>query len=61
MKPKLLTAIAFTAMAAVSCSVDTDTIGSSLTNETDKLEISTGTFNAFSRSVLVDSVYARNY
>ena len=61
MKPKLLTAIAFTAMAAVSCSVDTDIIGSSLTNETDKLELSTGTFNAFSRSVLVDSVYARNY
>lgn len=61
MKPKFLTAIAFTAMAIVSCSVDTDTIGSSLTNDTDKLELSTGTFNAFSRSVLADSVYARNY
>ena len=61
MKPKFLTAIAFTAMAIISCSVDTDTIGSTLTNETDKLELSTGVFNAFSRSVLADSVYARNY
>lgn len=61
MKPKFLTAIAITAMAIVSCSVDTDTIGSSLTNETDKLEFSTRSFQAFSRSVLVDSVYARNY
>ena len=52
MKPKFLTAIAITAMAIVSCSVDTDTIGSSLTNETDKLEFSTRSFQAFSRSVL---------
>ena len=55
MKPKFLTAIAFTAMAIISCSVDTDTIGSTLTNETDKLQLSTGVFNAFSKSVLADS------
>ena len=47
MKPKFLTAIAITAMAIVSCSVDTDTIGSSLTNETDKLEFSTRSFQTF--------------
>ena len=61
MKLKSLTAIAFSAMAIISCSTDTDTLGSSLTNESDKLEVSTGSFSAYTRSVLVDSVYARNY
>lgn len=61
MKYKSLTAIALSAMAIMSCSVDTDTIGSTLTKETDKLDVSTGSFKAYSRSVLVDSVYARNY
>ena len=61
MKLKSLTAIAFSAMAIISCSTDTDTLGSSLTNESDKLEVSTGTYSAYTRSVLVDSVYARNY
>lgn len=61
MKLKSLTAIAFSAMAIISCSTDTDTLGSSLTNESDKLEVSTGSYSAYTRSVLVDSVYARNY
>ena len=61
MKYKLVTAIAVSAMAIFSCSTDTDTLGSSLTNETDKLEVSTGSFSAYTHSVLVDSVYARNY
>lgn len=61
MKFKLFTAIAFSAMAFFSCSTDTDTLGSSLTNESDVLEYSTGSFTAHTRSVLVDSVYARNY
>ena len=61
MKFKSFTAIAFTAMAILSCSTDTDTLGSSLTNESDKLAVSTGSFSAYTRSVLVDSVYARNY
>lgn len=61
MKYKFFTAIAVSAMAMFSCSTDTDTLGSSLTNNTDKLEVSTGFFNAYTRSVLVDSVYARNY
>lgn len=61
MKFKSFTAIAFTAMAILSCSTDTDTLGSSLTNEADKLAVSTGSFSAYTRSVLVDSVYARNH
>ena len=61
MKLKSFTAIAFSAMAIISCSTDTDTLGSSLTNKSDKLTVSTGSFNAYTRSVLVDSVYARNY
>jgi len=60
MKLKLITAIAFSAMAIISCSTDTDTLGSSLTNESDKLEVSTGSYSAYTRSVLVDSVYARS-
>lgn len=61
MKTKSLTAIALTAMAVISCSVDTDTLGSSLTNSSDVLEVSASTYKAYTRSVLVDSVYARNY
>ena len=61
MKFKFLTAIAITAMAITSCSTDTGNLGSSLTDEADKLDFSTGTFNAYSRSVLADSIYARNY
>lgn len=60
MKLKLFTAIAFSAMAIFSCSTDTDTLGSSLTNEADKLVVNSGSYKAFTRSVLVDSVYARN-
>ena len=60
MKIRLFTAIAFTAMAMFSCSEDTDTIGSSLTNETDKLVFSTGVYNATTRSILADSVYSHN-
>ena len=61
MKYKLFTAIAISAMAIISCSKDTDTLGSSLTNSSDQLQASTMTYNAYSYSVLVDSVYARNY
>ena len=61
MKYKFLTAIAISAMAIISCSTDTDTLGSSLTNETDQVIASSDVFKAYTRSVLVDSVYARNY
>ena len=61
MKYQLFTAIAISAMALISCSKDTDTLGSSLTNSSDQIQASTMTYSAYSRSVLVDSVYARNY
>jgi hypothetical protein len=61
MKIRLLTAIAFTAMAMISCNEDTNNIGASLTQNTDQLKINTGIFEATSKSILADSVYARNF
>ena len=61
MKIRLLTAIAFTAMAIVSCTEDTNSIGTSLSHTTDQLKMSTGIYNATSKSILADSVYARNF
>ena len=60
MKLRLFTAIAFTAMAIISCNEDTESIGSSLTGRTDQLDMSTGVFHAISRSILADSVYSRS-
>ena len=60
MKLKIVTAIAFTAMAIFSCSEDTGTIGTSLTMESDMLDMETGIFSAYTRSVSADSVYVRN-
>lgn len=61
MKFKWFTAIALIAMAITSCSEDTEGIGASLTDESDILDIYTGIFTATTRSVAVDSVYARNF
>ena len=61
MRLRLFTAIAFTAMAMISCNEDTDSIGTSLTQNTDQLKISTGIYEATTRSLLADSVYARNF
>ena len=61
MKLKIVTAIAFTAMAIFSCSEDTGTIGTSLTMESDMLDMETGIFSAYTRSVSADSVYVRNF
>lgn len=61
MKSRLFIAIAFTAMALFSCNEDTGVIGSSLTNESDKLDLSTGIYHATTKSILADSIYARNY
>lgn len=61
MKSRLFTAIAVIAMALISCNEDTGVIGSSLTNEVDKLDLSTGFYQATTRSILADSIYARNY
>ena len=60
MKLRLFTAIAFTAMALISCSEDTDTIGTSVTSEVDQLVFSTGVYSAKSKSILADSVYSHN-
>lgn len=60
MKLKLFSAIVISTMAITSCSEDTEGIGSSLTNDADKLKMSTGVFSATSRSILADAVYARN-
>ena len=59
MKVRLFTAIAFVAMALISCSEDTEGIGNSLTDESDKLVFNTGFFTATTKSILADSVYAR--
>ena len=61
MKLRLFTAIAVTAMAMISCSEDTGIIGSSITNDTDILNFSTGTYSATSRSILADSVYSKTF
>lgn len=61
MKSRLFTAIAVIAMALISCNEDTGMIGSSLTDEVDKLNLSTGIYQAMTRSILADSIYARNY
>lgn len=60
MKFKKLTAIALTAMALMSCDEDMNTIGASLTEQTDKLQFTTGIYKATSRSISADSVYSRN-
>lgn len=59
MKLKLITAIALSAMAIISCDEDTATLGNSLTSPNDKLLVSTKNFNVFTQSVGVDSVYSR--
>ena len=61
MKIRLMSAIAFCAMAILSCSEETLEVGTTLTSENDKMNISTGVFNATSRSILADSIYARNF
>lgn len=60
MKFRILTAIAITAMAISACDEDINTIGASLTAQTDKLNFSTGIYQAYSRSVSADSVFSRN-
>ncbi len=53
--------LAFLAIAlATACDDNTDTLGGSLTNNMDHLEIATDTFLVTTRSIAVDSVLARN-
>ena len=58
---KYLKLFALAAMALTSCSEDTENIGSSITNDTDKLVFSTGVYKATSRSILADSVYSKTF
>ena len=59
MKFKYITAIAFCAMAFISCDEEATTIGDSLTSENDKLIVTTHTFNVLTQSIAVDSVFSR--
>lgn len=61
MKLRLFTAIAFTAMAVISCNEETAGIGKSLTDEDDMLQVTTGVYEAYSRSLLADSIYAQTF
>ena len=59
MKVRLFTAIAIIAMAMISCSEDTEGIGYSITEESDKRIFNTGFYTATTKSIMADSVYAR--
>lgn len=48
------------ALTFVACDDTTDTIGSSLTDNRDKLSVAADTFNITSRTLALDSVLARN-
>ena len=62
MKFRFLLPIAFIAIATLSaCTEDTAGIGSSLTDETDKLQVATGRFNVTTRSILADSVFSHGH
>ena len=50
--------VAIAAMAISSCDEDTQSIGNSLTNENDKLEVTDGVFYATTRTIVADSVLA---
>lgn len=59
MKFKSITAIALCAMALISCDEDTANIGTSLTNDNDRLTVTTHNFNVVTQSIAVDSVFTR--
>ena len=56
---RILSGIAITAMALSACNNDDLTIGSSLTNDVDKLDVTAAAFPVTTRTVAVDSVIAR--
>jgi len=61
MKIKILAVIALIACIAItSCDDTTDSIGTSLTDNVDLLNVSTDTFNVSSRSVVAGAVLSRN-
>ncbi|MCR4853615.1 MAG: DUF4270 domain-containing protein [Prevotella sp.] len=60
MKAKTLAAAMLFAVCIASCDDTTDTIGTSLTDNMDHLQITTDTFNVSSRSIVADSVFSRS-
>ncbi len=60
MRAKTFIPLIIAAILAIACDDNTDTLGSSLTNNMDHLEIATDTFVVQTRSLVVDSVLARN-
>lgn len=61
MKIKILAVIAaITSFTLMACDETTDSIGSSLTDNIDMLEVTTDTFTVTSRSIVADSVLSRN-
>ncbi len=60
MKLKTLLIAACASLAFIACDESTATLGGSITSDMDHLEIATDTFKLSSRSIVVDSVYARN-
>ena len=61
MKIKILAVIAaITSFTLMACDETTDSIGSSLTDNIDMLEVTTDTFTVTSRSIIADSVLSRN-
>ncbi len=60
MKSKVFVALSLAFAALTSCDTTTDTIGSSLTQDRDGLDVSAQTFSVASRSMVADSVLSRN-
>ena len=60
MKIKILAVIAaITSFTLMACDETTDSIGSSLTDNIDMLEVTTDTFTVTSRSIVADSVLSK--
>ena len=57
---KIWISVLFASILAVSCDDTTDTIGGSLIDDLDHLEITTDTFTVETRSIVADSVLSRN-
>lgn len=60
MKAKTLAAFVLLGACLASCDDTTDTIGTSLTDNMDHLQITTDTFNVVTRSIVADSVFSRS-
>lgn len=57
---KYMVGVAIAAVAISSCSDDTDTIGGSMTDNGDKLDVSSSVFTATTRTILADSVLTKS-